>query len=317
MRAFHPDQPIENLAGQTKNRHGQHSAHTVPEGSDFLVVSAGHQDHCAVESGRHLGRLDKAVQRTYENLGTLLSLLDRLASCFWGCHGKEHVIERLVGRSVSSARGALRLIEFGHYDEALALTRGIAEIGNLMWLFFISPEELRRWIDVPEQERRSRYSPPEVRKAIEGAGSVVPHDQYEYAWLCEVGVHPTPQTQPQAHNAHGVPTLGGVYQERGYAECLERLAWALASVGGPAAKIALIERSRAKRVVEASIQLVDSFPNQRTRPRSPEVRRRSLKRQSGWIEFSARRTTPAKNRLERTALRAAAEPTRFAYRLSP
>lgn len=167
-----------------------------PEGSDFHTVSARQQDECAVKSRGQLGRLTQAVQNTYENLGTLPSLLDRLASCFWGCHGKEHVLEYLVGRSVSSSRAAIRLIEFGHYDEALALTRGLAEIGNLMWLFYVKPEELRTWIDLPEQERRSRYCPPGVRKAIEGAGSVIPHDQFDYAWLCEIAVHPTPKTHP-------------------------------------------------------------------------------------------------------------------------
>jgi hypothetical protein len=152
------------------------------------------------------------------------------------------------------------LIEFGHYDEALALTRGIAEIGNLMWLFYIKPEELRPWIDLPETGRRSRYCPPGVRKAIEAAGSVVPHDQSDYAWLCGFAVHPTPKIRPQAHNPHNIPTLGGVYQERGQIECLARLAWALASVGGPAAKTALIERSRAEAIVEASIRVAEDVP---------------------------------------------------------
>jgi hypothetical protein len=236
------------------------SAHDIPEGSAFLEVSARHQDDCAWQSRRQLRHLSKPVQQTYENLGTLLSVLDRMASCFWGCHGKEHVIEDLVGRAVGAGLAALRLIEFGHYDEAFALTRGIAEIGNLMWLFYIKPEELRPWIDLPEKERRSRYCPPGVRKAIEAAGSVVPHDQSEYAWLCEVAVHPTPKSRPQAHNTYGIPTLGGFYQEHGQIECLARLAWALASVGGPAAKVALIERSRAETIVEASIRVAQELP---------------------------------------------------------
>jgi hypothetical protein len=104
----------------------------IPKGSDFLRVSARHQDRYAAESSRQLARLGREVRETYDNLGTLLLVLDRFASCFWGCHGKEHVIEYLVGRSVSCARAALRLIEVGHYDEALALTRSIAEIGNLL-----------------------------------------------------------------------------------------------------------------------------------------------------------------------------------------
>jgi hypothetical protein len=232
----------------------------IPTGSDFLQVSARHQDRCAAQSSRYLARLGIEVRETYDNLGTLLSLLDRFASCFWGCHGKEHVIEYLVGRSVSCARAALRLIEFGHYDEALALVRSIAEIGNLIWLFFIKTTAIRDWLDLPEKERRSRYSPAAVRKAIEQVGSVVPHQQADYAWLCEVAVHPNPQTTPQSHNIHGVPTLGGVYQERGHIACLTQLAWAVASVGGPAAKLALLERSHAETIVEAAIRVVEGLP---------------------------------------------------------
>ena len=89
---------------------------------------------------------------------------------------------------------------------------------------------------------------------------MVPHDQTEYAWLCEIAVHPAPKRCPQAHNTHGIPTSGGVYQEQAQIECLTRLAWALASVGGPAAKVALIERSRAETIVEAAIQVVQELP---------------------------------------------------------
>jgi hypothetical protein len=241
------------------------STQEIPEGWAFLDVSARHQDDCASQSRNQLRHLTESARQTYENLGTLLSLLDRMVSCFWGCHGKEHVFESLVGRAVSASRAALRLIEFGHYDEALALTRGIAEIGNLMWLFYVKPEELRLWIDLPEKERRSRYSPPGVRKAIEAAGSVVPHEQSDYAWLCEVAVHPTPKIRSQAYNLYRIPTLGGVYQEHGQIECLARLAWALASVGGPAGKMVLIEQSRAQAIVEASIRVAEGIPGSEDR----------------------------------------------------
>jgi|SRR5882724_5247517 len=239
---------------------GQNKPPAIREGTDFLRISAHHQDMCAAESRRHFERLGAEIRNTYENLGTLLSLLDRFASCFWGCHGKEHVIEYLVGRSVSYAIAALRLIEFGHYDEALALTRTIAENGNLTWLFYIQASAIRDWLDLPEKKRRSRYAPAAVRKAIERAGSVVPHQQVEYAWLCETAVHPSPQTTPQSHNTRGIPTLGGVYQERGQIVCLARLAWAVASVGGPAAKLGLLERTHAESIVDAAIHVLEGLP---------------------------------------------------------
>lgn len=77
-----------------------------------------------------------------------------------------HIVEYLVGRAVSNARAAWRLIEFGHYDEALALTRGICEIGNLLWLFFVEPAELRRWLDSSDLERDSLREGPRASTTL-------------------------------------------------------------------------------------------------------------------------------------------------------
>ncbi len=265
----------------------------IPEGLAFLALSTQQQDACAVESRRALKRLSLQVQDTYAKLGTVLSLADRFASCFWGCHGREHIIEALVGRTASSARAVLRLIEFGHYDEALALVRNLAEIGNLMQLFFVRPEEIRMWLDLPEKERKSRYAPAEVRKALERAGSVVPHDQSKYRELCEVAVHPTPQTKPQAHNMHHIPTLGGFYQEKGQITCLNELAWVLATVVGPAAKIAILDRSNAEAIVKASIELVKSLTELADDYREVTDSSSHLLEKTGWLDRNLRRKSNA------------------------
>ena len=148
------------------------------------------QRNCAAESMRNLSKLPSPVRRTVNDVGTLLSLLDQMASCLWECRGGHHAIEFLVGRTVSSAVAALPLIEMGHYDEAWAITRNIAEIGNLMWLFLIEPDELLRWLGSSVGDRRSTFSPVSVRKRIEATNSVVPHDQDAYSLMCEFGVHP-------------------------------------------------------------------------------------------------------------------------------
>ena len=234
----------------------------IPEGLAYLQLLECHQNECAGESRINVHKLDKSVPNTTESIGTLLSLLDRLASCFWGCRGGHHVVEHLTGRSVSSAAATLRLIYTGHYDEAWALTRSIAEIGNLMWLFFIVPDELNRWAISSVKERKSSFSPVAVRRKIEAAGSVVPHDQDAYSTMCEVGVHPNPNHPPHAsHNLHGVPTLGGIYQELGFIESLAKLGWAVASVGGPAARMADISTTHESRIVDLVGSLVAELPS--------------------------------------------------------
>ncbi len=139
------------------------------------------------------------------------------------------------------------------------LIRNIGEISNLMQLFLTSPSEIRRWLDLPKKERRSKFAPVEVRRALEHLGSVVPYDQPSYGELSEVAVYPNPNTKPQAHNLHTIPTVGGFYQEKGQVACINKLAWATATIVGPAAKIAILERSRAEAIVQATIELVESI----------------------------------------------------------
>ena len=49
----------------------------------------------------------RKAPRCLESLGTVLSLLDRASSCYWGCRGGDHVIEYFAGRVASSSRAAL------------------------------------------------------------------------------------------------------------------------------------------------------------------------------------------------------------------
>ena len=192
-------------------------------------------------------------------LGTVLSLLYRVSCCDWGCHGKEHVFEYLAGRTCTSAHSAYRLIGFGYYDEALSLSRNIAEIGNLVQLFFADNSHIRSWLDLPESKRRVAYGPVSVRKSLEALNTVVPTDRDQYAWLCEVGTHVTPRTLPQAHNVESRPILGAVFQREGWDVAIESLAWSVCTVSAPLAKLAELDRAQAERLFEESIALVGAL----------------------------------------------------------
>ena len=54
-----------------------------------------------------------------EALGTALSYLVRVASCWRGCMQDTHNEERLVGRLASNAGAALQLLKAGYYVEAV------------------------------------------------------------------------------------------------------------------------------------------------------------------------------------------------------
>lgn len=197
------------------------------------------------------------------------------------------------GRATSSVRAALRLIEFGHYDETLALVRNTAEIGNLMQLFYIRPENLRIWLDLPEKERKPYYTAVKVREALESAGSVVPNDQSKYKELCEVAIHPNPSTRPQSHNTHAIPTLGGVYQEKGQIICINELAWVFVTVVGPAAKIAILDRSKAEVIVEATIELVKSIASSANDYSEVTSSSDRLLQKAKWLDRNIRRKNDA------------------------
>ena len=205
-----------------------------------------------------LAAADLDDSSTSTRLGTVISLLYRIACCHWGCHGKEHVLEYLAGRcTCTSAHSAYRLIGFGYYDEALALSRNIAEIGNLVQLFLTENSHIRKWFDLSETDRRKQYSAVKVRTKLESLGSVVPTDQDRYSWLCQVGTHVSPQTVPQAHNPEMRPILGAVFQKDGWGISIESLAWSVCTVSGPLSKLVVLDREQAERLFEETISLVE------------------------------------------------------------
>jgi len=229
-----------------------------PEGREYLAFLREIENSCEDTTYAALGSEEKSLKGIVEQLGTVLSLLYRLASCFWGCHGKGHVVEYLVGRTVTSAHSSLRLINFGYYDESLALTRNISEIGNLLMLFLVEQSHFSSWLDLSDKERQNKYSPSAVRKALKKAGTIVPTLQSEYSWLCEIRTHVTPRTSPQNHNEAGQPILGGLYQGNGYKTAINKLGWVVCSVAGPGAKIACIEQVYSDKIIKECIKLAES-----------------------------------------------------------
>ena len=169
------------------------------------------------------------------------------------------MFEYMAGRTCTSAHAAHRLLDFGYYDEALSLSRNIAEIGNLVHLFLKDGSHIRRWLDLPETERRNVYQPVGVRKALEALGESAPTDRDRYAWLCEIGTHINPRTRPQAHNAEARPLLGAVFQKEGWQVAVESLAWSVCTVSAPLAKLAVLDGHNAQRLFDESIALAEAL----------------------------------------------------------
>lgn len=144
----------------------------IPEGLDFLQMIWEQEDDCERETDQELPKMGEKASQCLLRLGTVLSLLDRLSTCWWGCRGGDHLIEYLVGRSVNCARASLRLSRFGFYDEALSVTRSIGEIANLMCLFTNEVGAFDRWRTADASVRKTTFGPMQVRMQLENLRAI-------------------------------------------------------------------------------------------------------------------------------------------------
>jgi hypothetical protein len=125
------------------------------------------EDANAIRTDKLLHKMGKKAPACYREIGTILSLLDRMVSCWWVCRGGDHLIEYMCGKAASFGRASVRLTQIGFYDEALPLIRTIAEIANLLALFQLEPSSLSDWKSLPEQQRKQQFSPVRVRIRLE------------------------------------------------------------------------------------------------------------------------------------------------------
>lgn len=202
--------------------HGQ-----APEGHDFLRLIWKQEDAVELDTDKAVGRLGKKAPKALQAIGTVLSLMARMGSCWWGCRKGNHVIEYLCGRVTSTSRASLRLMRLGFYDESLSLSRSIGEVSNLLSLFHYDSPAFDQWMAMPEKERLREFGPVRVRIRLEQIGVPVPSGKERYGLLSQIAAHVNPGTKPQAHNLLGVPSTGAMFQEEGILVALNELAIAL------------------------------------------------------------------------------------------
>jgi uncharacterized caspase-like protein len=100
----------------------------LPKGMDFLQLMRSLEHRSTEDTWKALPTLGKKLPVAVKAMGTVLSYLDRIASCFWGCSHDDHRLQYLVGRVTTLTHSALLLTASGHYDEALSLERVLIAI---------------------------------------------------------------------------------------------------------------------------------------------------------------------------------------------
>ena len=224
----------------------------VPEGTEFLHLLWEQEDECEMETDNRLPAMGKKAPACLEHIGTVLSFLDRMASCWWACSKGDHLIEYLCGRVASTGRAALRLTRFGFYDESLALCRSIDEIANLLCLFLLDPCAFDEWKASSRRDRLKAFSPVKVRCRIQRFDLSSPISQERYTLLCERAAHVHPETKPQSHNILGIPVAGAAFQDEGLLVSLNELAVGLCLVSALGALLLDLEKDVRNQIVTAA-----------------------------------------------------------------
>lgn len=231
----------------------------APEQDQFLQLIWSQEDECEIHTDRRMNGLGKKTPECLKQIGTVLSLMDRMASCWWGCPNGDHRIEHLCGRAASSGRATLRLIRFGSYDEALVLSRSLGEIANLMQLFFCDDQALNEWKSASPEEARKKFSPVEVRVRLEHLAQSPCIKKDRYRLLSERSAHVHPGTIPQRYNILGIPVAGAMPQDAGILVCLNELALPLCIIATCGASKLELERETTRYIISSARALADQL----------------------------------------------------------
>jgi hypothetical protein len=235
---------------------------TSVEGAAFLDLVASEEDKRAAalrdlldrnndEALKVGGDRSGSYRALMNELGTVLSLMDRLGSCWWGCTKGDHTVQYAVAASVGNALCALRLLRAGYYDEPLGLARQIAERANLLELFLVDEGSLQEWSGADSDTRRKKFKGVLIRKKLESLDiqPITPEEHYRY--LSGFGIHP--DRVPQYFGENFPPTIGGVLKWRGLTIALQELAYPVAMVGATGAAILSDdERIPAERIIQGN-----------------------------------------------------------------
>ncbi|MFZ1689204.1 MAG: hypothetical protein WAU70_17405 [Flavobacteriales bacterium] len=204
-------------------------------GNQFLKALIVDIDSKAVGS---IALLEKVPAEHRELLGVALLEMYRLSTCFYGCRGDGHIMESFIGRGYNQSVAAVHLISLGFYDEAMALTRGVGEITNLITLMLLEfPKNFREWVEADRSHRMRHFGPKSVRQKLTSLGHpALPMGDDEYAELSERFVHLNPGTVPNSHDVPRQGFIGGPIQEQGFTTSYDMLSTEVVALALTAAK---------------------------------------------------------------------------------
>ena len=239
--------------------HNQPIDSEIAEGSEFLrLLQAQILEPCVASTERFVAH-DSTASEQVKHLGTILSLLDRLSCCYWGCHKGDHLQEYLLGRACTSTSAAWILVRHGHYDAALGIARDVGEIANLLMLFSTDANTFGQWRNSDDRARWNNFGPSKVRKALQQLNVAIPVGENIYSVLSKRATHVTPNTRPELHSNSDHPFAGGTFQEDGIRICLAHIGFAIGKTALAATLLLRPAEQQAERIATAASALIDSI----------------------------------------------------------
>lgn len=227
-----------------------------PIGLDFLRVSDESILRCQNETNEAVKQFGQSIENHLQSFGTMLSLLDRVASCVWGCSRGDHILEYITGRVVGYSQSTFLLAKSGLYDEAFLLVRSLGEVANLFALFVADSPSFDEWKKLSKNKRISKFGPGAVRKKLDLMSVPLPCDSKQYEWLCEIAAHATPYTKPQVHQSNTRPSVGGTFQQDGFKRVLKEVSLVIASIGVAIVQLTNLEESKRDEIMAVAKTLM-------------------------------------------------------------
>lgn len=104
----------------------------------------------------------------------------------------ELTIQYIGARLFNSIVTAIKLMFSGYYQSSVMLQRDIIEIGFLLDYFLSDKSKIKEWENSSAKERRNKFSPLAVRKALDDRDGFQGRKRQEiYKLMSEMSTHPT------------------------------------------------------------------------------------------------------------------------------
>ena len=104
----------------------------------------------------------------------------------------ELTIQYIGARFFNSIVTAIKLMFSGYYQSSVMLQRDIVEIGFLLDYFLSDKSKIEEWKNSSTKERRNKFSPVAVRKALDNRDGFQGRKRQEiYKLMSEMSTHPT------------------------------------------------------------------------------------------------------------------------------